>query len=649
MMNIIKFKLKQKFKLLIIYQPQFSRQIELQLNEKYQAKMFSDTLDKLYQGISTDGILPSEGGQFQKEKDLARFALSGIPGIPKNSLKNRKINVIIVGDKFGCGSAREHAARALKGTGIELIIVIGKAERIFKENCLNSGGPFILELNHNINGINYILDSLSKFGKIKVGNPFENEIEFLIYKSRGLFAFTKKILSHKINLPQINHAELPSNHPMTASEKIIARHFININKNNLFVIPGDTGFVRTHLRFSYEFMTKMLVDLLEDNFPKEIDKIIKNKKSIALFEDHLVWASDNPHFSNLIKNQRDIAIKHELKIFHQDKDKKGSRGVCHTLITEEGLLLPGQIGFGTDSHTCSAGVLGAFAFGGGVTAMANAFITETTLLKVPETIKINIHGKLNKYCFAKDVMLYLLANSYVKSGKAIGKVLEFTGVGLANWPFDQLFVLTNMSVEAGATTGIIPEATPAVINKLITATKLSENEIRKMFINSDINANFTHTIDINLDEIIPMIATPGHPTNGVPLVQLKRTGINSGYIGSCTGGNLTDLYEAAKILKGKYVKTPLTIQPSSMSVYLEALSSGLIDMFINSGVNVIYPGCGACIGLGPGKALVDSDIIISNTNRNFPGRMGGKARVYLANSAVVAQSCLKGHIAMPGL
>jgi len=634
--------------ILILFRQDYSNLLQRQIAGERILFVTPDDIKNLLEKISTDGILPSRAAAHFKPEDLSDFALSGVAGITEGSIKNNNFGTIIVGSGFGGGSAREHAPLALQGSGIETIIVLGRAEEIFKENCLFLGGPQIQEIEPNSDKLNDTIRKIREGETIK--QTFNDPIRRLIYENGGLFNFTKRRIRGEISLPAISHPKIPDKHPMTSVEKILAMNFLNIDERRI-VVPGDIGFAKTSLRFSYEIFTGMIIRMLQDNLSKDWKERIRDKDSIIFFEDHTVFAKEK--FSEYIDRQRKIAEELGIRLEKQKEGLEGSLGICHTLIVENGLLRPGEIGIGTDSHTCSAGVLGAFAFGVGATAMANSLITKDVLVEVPETILVSIEGKLPRGCSAKDVMLKILSDPYLKSGKGIGKVLEFSGNGISEWPIDQLFVLTNMAVESGTRTGIIPYPTDAVIDHF-KSLGIKEKQILESFaqIQSDPNAHFSHEIKIDLTKLEPMIALPHHPSNSIPISEIGKIKITSGYIGSCTGGNLSDLESAAQILKNGEVKVPLYVQVASMNVWQKAKDKGILEIIESAGGTVLLPGCGACIGMGPGRIQSPEDVIISDTNRNFYGRMGMPAKgeggkTYLASSSVVAKSCLNGYISAP--
>lgn len=608
----------------------------------------------LLQAISTDGILPTAGGRFQKLQDLAPFALSGVGGISQGDLFDGGYNTIIVGDKFGGGSAREHAPRALLGTGVRTVIVLGNAERIFAENCLNTG-LYVVEIPPNADALNMLLRNLREGLSSGVAEVYSDKIRPSIRQVGGLLEYTRRRMSGEVTLPIISHGDLRADHPMTAVEKILARAMVNIDPGNRIVIPGDVGFVKTDFRFTYEMHTKMIMGLLKEKFGDGIAQLLHDPKSIALFEDHAVLAHviGDTRFDSLIAAQQETASALGITLYNNADSSGGSEGICHTLIGEKGLALSGDVIFGTDSHTCSAGLWNSYAVGGGATAMAAALLTKDILVEIPQSVRVELTGTLPIGCSAKDAMLTLLANDYVKDGGCIHKALEFVGDGLALWPVDSLFVLTNMAVEGGATTGILAEPIESVLAQLEHTTGQTREQLLNRFVTSDEGATYAHTIQIRLDDIEPMVATPGNPCNGTSISLLPITAITSAYIGSCTGGKLTDLREVAGVLKGNKVVVPLVVQAASVSIMRRAQGEGLLGIIRAAGGQVYPPGCGACIGLGPGSITKESDVVLSDTNRNFDGRMGkpeegrGNGSVYLASPAVVAASSIAGFICSP--
>ncbi|MBA2646018.1 MAG: 3-isopropylmalate dehydratase, partial [Pyrinomonadaceae bacterium] len=307
----------------------------------------------------------------------------------------------------------------------------------------------------------------------------------------------------------------------------------------------------------------------------------------------------------------------------------------------------------TDSHTCMAGVLGCFAFGVGSTDMANAWYTKDIRIRVPETVRFVLKGKRRADVSAKDVMLKILATDYMKDGRGIGQVLEFAGEGLSEMSIDERSTLTNMAVEAGGTTGII-EPDDVTLHYLVSTRGLREEDIREGFLKSDSDAEYAAIFEINLDEIRPMVATPGDPRNGVDISALPEgVRIDTAYGGSCTGGKMADMDMYAAVLlraveQGKRVApgVRLYLQFGSQKIKQYARERGYIEIFERAGAELIDPSCGACINAGPGASKSPDQVTVSAQNRNFPGR-SGPGKVYLASPYVVAASAIAGRIVEP--
>jgi 3-isopropylmalate/(R)-2-methylmalate dehydratase large subunit len=353
----------------------------------------------------------------------------------------------------------------------------------------------------------------------------------------------------------------------------------------------------------------------------------------------------------LATTQQDFTARQGIRLYGENPEG-GSEAICHNAVVED-LALPGQIVIGTDSHTCMAGVLGCFAFGVGSTDMANAWFTKDIRIRVPETVRYVLRGRKRADVAAKDVMLYILASDYMKTSKGIGKVLEFAGDDLQNWSMDERATLTNMSVEAGGTTGVI-EPDEKTLDYIVTTRGLDAEEVRKGFTFSDPDAEYAAVFGINLDEIRPMVALPGDPRNGIPIDSLsEEVRIDAAYGGSCTGGKMADMDMYAEVLQnaldqGKRVApgVHLYLQFGSQKIKAYAKRKGYIEIFEKAGAELIDPSCGACINAGPGASSSAETVTVSAQNRNFPGR-SGPGRLYLASPYVVAASAIAGKIVEP--
>lgn len=366
---------------------------------------------------------------------------------------------------------------------------------------------------------------------------------------------------------------------------------------------------------------------------------LANPDGFSIVMDHYIPAKDIAS-ANQAKISRDFAYKHNLKNFFDEKDM----GIEHALLPEKGLIVPGDVIIGADSHTCTHGALGAFATGMGSTDLAYAMITGRNWFKVPESIKIIFSGKPQKYVYGKDLILEIIRILGVDG--ALYKTLEFTGDGLKYLGMDDRFSLCNMAIEAGAKSGII-----AVDD--ITKEFLKDKNLPRTpkYFYSDKDAKYSQIIEINLDELESVVAYPFLPSNGKSIREAAKDNIeiDQVFIGSCTNGRLSDLRIAAEILKGKKVskKTRMIITPATQKIARAAEKEGFIDIFINAGAVVSNPTCGACLG-GYMGILGKNEKCVATTNRNFIGRMGDRtSEVYLANSAVAAASAITGKLTNP--
>jgi 3-isopropylmalate/(R)-2-methylmalate dehydratase large subunit len=363
-------------------------------------------------------------------------------------------------------------------------------------------------------------------------------------------------------------------------------------------------------------------------------KKLANPKKTALFFDHAA-PSPNRQLSNDHKLLRQFA--EDMGCLKYDV---GS-GVCHQIVAEA-LAKPWDVVIGADSHTVTAGALGAFATGMGSTDVAVVFALGKTWLRVPESFKINVSGKFGNKVGAKDLVLYLIGA--IGADGATYKALEFAGDGLANLTMSDRFTVANMAVEAGAKAGLFP-------SDKITEAYLKAQGRPKDFkaIEADKDAVYEKTIDIDLGSIEPMVAKPHQVDNTAKAKELKGTKIQQVFIGTCTNGRLEDLAIAAGILKSKkrHPDTRLIVAPASSKVLLEAIAAGYIKTLLEAGAVILPPGCGACLGLHQG-ILADGESCLSTANRNFKGRMGNpEAFIYLGSPATAAASAIKGEITDP--
>ena len=609
--------------------------------------------------ISTDEITPGWVCFFYDET-LGEYCYVGMRDKAAEHLgvKHFGADVVVSGKSKGCGSSRETAPYAELTAGIKLVIA-ESIEKIYGQNCVNIG----LLTSTDLSLVPRILAGeaipLSEFTKGM------DPISKAVVEHGGLFAYNEARLAGEVAPPTITTPP----RPMTMVEKIIAGHAIADARTGATgiaaVAPGDALFIRTDVRFSHEYVTPMAAALFRQGLGD--DTQVVDTDSVYAFRDHLTFIGDVmpeaqkqqgllERAQGLATTQAEFCRKQGIRLYGE-RAEGGSEAICHNAILED-IGLPGQVILGTDSHTCTAGALGAFAFGVGSTDMANAWYTRDVRVRVPKTVRVKLTGRRRPGVAAKDVILLVMAQDYIKSGKGIGQVLEFTGEGLADLSMDERATLTNMAVEAGGFTGIIEadEVTLAWLNRVRPGVDLEA--ARAGLLRSDAGAEYAHEIDLDLGEVDPMVATPGNPRNGIPLSQLEATvggpvKVDIAYGGSCTGGKMADMDMYAAVLgralaEGRKVAegVQLFIQFGSQKIKKYAEDQGYIPLFEKAGATLINPSCGACIRAGPGVSYEEGTVSISAINRNFPGR-SGPGQVYLASPLVVAASAIAGHITLP--
>jgi len=371
---------------------------------------------------------------------------------------------------------------------------------------------------------------------------------------------------------------------------------------------------------------------------------LANPDAFALVMDHYIPAKDIAS-ANQAKISREFAYKHDLKYFFDEKDM----GIEHALLPEKGLVLPGDVIIGADSHTCTHGALGAFSTGMGSTDLAFGMITGGNWFKVPETIKVELTGKPGEHIYGKDIILELIRQIGVDG--ALYKAIEFVGDAIQHLGMADRFSIANMVIEAGAKNGIF--AVDDVTLTYLDERKEANGGLRAepKIHASDADAVYCQTIVIDTSVLSPVIAYPFLPSNGKPVEQAVADDlkIDQVMIGSCTNGRIEDLRIAAKIMEGNRVArhTRMIVTPATQKILLQAQEEGLMKILIEAGAVVSNPTCGACLG-GYMGILGDGERCVATTNRNFVGRMGARtSEIYLANSAVAAASAIAGKIVDP--
>ena len=423
---------------------------------------------------------------------------------------------------------------------------------------------------------------------------------------------------------------------MTYVEKILAKA-----SGRSSTRPGDIVEPSIDLAMSHENGALVINQFIEIFKCTELKPNVWDPNRIAIIFDHRVPAESSKTATNHNKI-RSFVKEQGIEKFHDVRGDKG--GICHQILPENGYVRPGCVVVGTDSHTTTHGALGAFAFGIGATEMAAVWALGKALnIEVPETIKINLNGKLPDNVYPKDIILHLIGN--ISAEGANFKVLEFHGDAIKNIDTSGRLVISNMSMEAGATAGMFPPDKETVHYLKNVAAVREEIDI----FGPDKDAQYCQTINIDISKLEPLVACPHMVDNVKPVMEVIDTKINQIVIGSCTNGRLDDLETAANILKGKKVfhETRMLIFPATWRIYKDALNAGFINTFIEAGAVVCNPGCGPCLGIHQG-ALGDGEKALATTNRNFKGRMGNpKAEVYLCSAAVAATSALTGTISDP--
>ncbi len=616
---------------------------------------------KLRDDISTDEITPAHYC-FYFDETLGEIPYMGLKcgaGTPigRGDVKRGGFVCAVSGKRRGKGSSREQSPYAEMSAGIRVVIA-ENIERIYKQNCQNLG---------LLTSTNFSLIDRIRGGEEIALSEFtagEDEITRQVIEYGGLFPFNVARMQGKVFLPPIEKSAngAGKTRPMTAAEKIFARHMLN-EKGEAgvpSVKPGDTGFARADLRFSHEYVTPMAAIFFEHYVGK--DAKVNDPSTILFFRDHLTFLdeviSEEKKKLGLLDlatqlklKQQDFAKKQGIRLHGELTDRKGSEGICHSIVLES-YALPGQLNIGSDSHTPHVGAIGCVAFGIGTTDVFNSWITKDVRVKVPESVKVIVRGKRHPNVTAKDFILKILSLDYVRSGKALAKVMEYAGEAIEELSVDERATMTNMAAEIGGFTGIVAPDKKAVdflVERRGLDRKKAEGMIEGLY--SDPGAQYAHVIELDAAEITPMVATPGDPGNGKYVRELNTpVPVEIAYGGTCTAGKNEDMDMYAAVLadalkQGKRVADSVKffIQFGSQETRNYCVRRGYLDVFGRAGAHVIEPSCGACINAGPGVSTRPDQVVISAQNRNFPGR-SGPGQMYLASPYTVAASAVAGYI-----
>jgi len=625
--------------------------IRRQLYDGLNLKMEDLQISELLDDINTDMMTPAWVCFNHKPEEIAKNAYAGMMLNNKrvfneNALLNGNFEVIVSGQRKGTGSSRETAAQCEKWAGIKIVIAASFAP-IHERNNINLG---------QLMGNHEMLKELQEGKKIKLEkfiskyDPVTQEI----IKSGGLFNFANKLKSGEINVPITN----TDSRPMTMAEKIIAKNLIN-SKIQKFVKPGDAVIAKVNGGYSHEFTTAQVHEFLKNEYGEEYN--VTDPQKFAVFEDHLLYATDVTKFQPFvekIQTLRDLQIEFQKHTEVRDYSAIDgvSPGICHQVAREEFIDI-GDFIQATDSHTCMGGVNNSLAYGVGSTEYASLIYSGFTFVKVPESIRFELIGKLNPGCTAKDVMLHILWN-HAREELTLDRAIEFGGPGLSSFSMDERATLCNMATECSSKAGIC-EADEITLDWLSKRRDHSYEVLKSNIIHPDKGAKYDGGIhEINLDEIKPMVAHPGDPNKGIPsdptngalIENLGEISIDIAYGGSCTAGKEDDFEYYAKVCKmadecGMNVaeNVDFYIQYGSKTVKEISRKRGWTEIFERVGVKLIDPGCGACIGAGPGISTDSEQVTVSAINRNYQGR-SGPGKLYLASPLTVATSAFFGKI-----
>lgn len=577
---------------------------------------------KFDKDVDTDQIIASQYLLFPTIDEMKSHTFESLDSEFASEVKPG--DFVVADDNFGCGSSREQAPSVLKALGVKAVIAKSFA-RIFYRNAINIGLPVIVckELHDEVSAGDECELSLEE-GIISVNGK--------TYTCTKLPAKMQGILNQGGLIASLNDAKTSDEgvaaeknntsekHGMTIAEKIIARA-----AGLESVKAGDIATVTLDRLMSNDGTTHLTIDM----YNKLKNPHIADTSKLVWIVDHNI-PSDSPKTAASQKKMRDFARENGITFYEGE-------GVCHQVMMENHVV-PGELIFGADSHTCAYGALGAFGTGVGCTDYLYAMVTGTSWVMVPGTIRFNLKGRLNEGVYARDLILSIIGK--IGANGANYKAMEFAGEGLYNLTMADRISICNLCVEAGAKTALM-EVDDIAMDYL----KEHGREPKACF-TSDEDAVFEQVFDIDLSEIVPIVAKPHFVDNVVPAKESAGVKIDEAFLGSCNNGRIEDLRVGAAIIKGRKVapKVRFLVVPASRSVYLQAMKEGLLDIFMDAGAIVMNPNCSVCWGSCQG-VIGEGETLISTGTRNFKGRAGHKdSYVYLASAATVTASAIKGEI-----
>jgi 3-isopropylmalate/(R)-2-methylmalate dehydratase large subunit len=612
-------------------------------------------VEDLLDDINTDAMTPAWVCFAYDPAEIARNAYAGliVEGerlLDTDALARGGFEVIVSGLRKGVGSSRETAVQAEKWSGIRIAVAASFAP-IHARNNINQG---VLMTDHA--GLARLMAGeempLSEFTK------GYDPITALIVECGGLFPMTKALAEGRIEIPPHPTHEA---RPLTMAEKVLSRHLLNpTGQGDTPLVPGDAVLVKVDAGYSHEFTTAQVHHFLRQEYGP--DYRLSNPDRFAVFEDHLIYADGVPRyapFSPQIEVLREMQREFQRHTGVRDYAAKNgvSPGICHQIARED-FIEPGDLVQATDSHTCMGGGNNALAWGVGATEYAALVHSGYTFVRIPQSIRFELTGALAPGVAAKDVMLWILLR-HAKPQHTLNRVMEFGGPGLENLSMDERATLANMATECSAR-GAIVEADDETFRWIAERRPAADVEAMKArAVAPDPGATYDGGVhEIDLSSIPQMVATPGDPdagipsdpTNGARIDEIGEVRIDIAYAGSCTAGKAADMDQYAAVLReavdaGRRVAESVGffIQFGSTAVETYSREKGYVDLFESAGAQVISPGCGACIGCGPGVSDREEQVTVSAINRNFKGR-SGPGRMYLASPYTVAASAVEGRI-----
>jgi 3-isopropylmalate/(R)-2-methylmalate dehydratase large subunit len=634
--------------------------IRRQLQGELDLRMEDLRVEDLLDDINTDAMTPAWVCFSHRPEDIARDAYAGliVDGkrlFERDALINGNFEVIVSGYRKGVGSSRETAVQAEKWSGIRIAVAASFAP-IHARNNISQG---VLMADHAM------LARLQGGEGIPLAEFREgwDPITQLVIEWGGLFPFSKALEAGEVTLPKPDTGP----RPMTMAEKILARHMLGVGDGPRYVKPGDAVVVSVDGGYTHEFTTAQVHYFLEQEYGE--DYKVKNPGKFAVFEDHLIYADEVPKmraFLDKIQTLRDLQRDFQRHTGVRDYSAKDriSPGICHEVAREQ-FIDPGDFIQATDSHTCMGGVNNALAWGVGATEYADLVHQGFTQVEVPESIRFELTGKLQPGVTAKDLMLYILLE-YARPQATLDRVMEFVGPGVSTLSMDERATLTNMATECAAKTAIViaddetwrwlAEWRPGIDVERVKARAVAPDPGAEY-------AGGVYTID--LSSLRPMVAHPGDPDRGIPsdptngawIDEIGAVPIDIAYGGSCTAGKIDDLIFYHQVVKealdAGFTVAPgvrFMIQCGSQAVEDFVRRNGLAETFERAGVQLIHPGCGACIGCGPGVSETPGEVTVSAINRNYTGR-SGPGQLWLASPLTVAASAFTGRITayQPGM